>query len=117
MAVTAFDEMNGIGPSDPAAVRDAYGQLKAWLDATPPEHFNTRRSQAELLFRRNGITFAVCGDNETTGRLIPCDINPRVITKPEWSFLERGLKRRVTAINLFLKDIYGAQECIKAGII
>ncbi|MBA9062930.1 putative circularly permuted ATP-grasp superfamily protein [Methylobacterium fujisawaense] len=117
MAVTAFDEMNGIGASDPAAVRDAYGQLKAWLESTPPEHFNTRRSQAELLFRRIGITFAVYGDNESTERLIPFDIIPRVITKPEWAFLERGLKQRVTAINLFLKDIYGAQECIKAGII
>jgi uncharacterized circularly permuted ATP-grasp superfamily protein len=119
MAVTAFDEMNGIvtGAADPAAVRDAYGQLKAWLDTTPPEHFNTRRSQAELLFRRIGITFAVYGDNESTERLIPFDIIPRVITKPEWAFLERGLKQRVTAINLFLKDVYGAQECIKAGII
>ena len=119
MAVTAFDEMNGLGTgaADPAAVRDAYGQLKAWLDSTPPEHFNTRRSQAELLFRRIGITFAVYGDNESTERLIPFDIIPRVITKPEWAFLERGLTQRVTAINLFLKDIYGAQECIKAGII
>ncbi|URD39308.1 circularly permuted type 2 ATP-grasp protein [Methylobacterium tardum] len=119
MAVTAFGEMNGFGASaaDPTAVRDAYGQLKAWLDSTPPEHFNTRRSQAELLFRRIGITFAVYGDNESTERLIPFDIIPRVITKPEWGFLERGLKQRVTAINLFLKDIYGAQECIKAGII
>src|SRR3712207_7173127 len=53
---------------------------------------------------------------ETSERLIPFDIIPRVLTKPEWSFLERGLKQRVTALNAFLADIYGPQECIKAGI-
>ena len=119
MAGTAFDEMTGFDGSmaDPATIRNAYGALKTWLDQTPSDQFNTRRSQAELLFRRIGITFAVYGDNESTERLIPFDIIPRVLTKPEWEFLERGLKQRVTAINAFLGDVYGAQECIKAGII
>lgn len=119
MPLSAFDEMTGIQESglDPAAVREAYAALKTWLDNTPPEHFDTRRSQAELFFRRIGITFAVYGDNESTERLIPFDIIPRVLTKPEWSFLERGLKQRVTALNMFLADIYGPQDCIKAGII
>ncbi len=119
MALTAFDEMSGggSGQPEPASVREAYDILKAWLDKTPPEHFNTRRSQAEMLFRRIGITFAVYGANESTERLIPFDIIPRVLTKPEWDFLERGLKQRVTALNAFINDIYGAEECIKAGII
>ena len=53
MAVAAFDEMNGLvgAATDPGSLREAYGRLKTWLDTTPPEHFNTRRSQAELLFR------------------------------------------------------------------
>ena len=89
MAFAAFDEMTGMGGlADPASLREAYGRLKTWLDTTPPEHFNTRRSQAELLFRRIGITFAVYGDTESTERLIPFDIIPRVITKrngPSWS--------------------------------
>ncbi|MBY0299906.1 MAG: circularly permuted type 2 ATP-grasp protein [Methylobacterium sp.] len=119
MPLSAFDEMNGIRESgaDQAEIRGAYAALKHWLDSTPPEHFNTRRSQAELFFRRIGITFAVYGDNESTERLIPFDIIPRVLTKPEWGFLERGLKQRVTALNLFLADVYGPQECIKAGVI
>ncbi|WP_430910775.1 circularly permuted type 2 ATP-grasp protein [Methylobacterium sp. sgz302541] len=119
MAGVAFDEMTGfeVDTSNPAAVRDAYAALKSWLDATPADQFNTRRSQAELLFRRIGITFAVYGETDSTERLIPFDIIPRVLTKPEWDFLERGLKQRVTAINAFLSDVYGAQECIKAGII
>ena len=115
MAVTAFDEMNGGGPD--AGVRSAYSGLSEWLKDQTPDFFDTRRSQAELFFRRVGITFAVYGENETSERLIPFDIIPRVLTKGEWSFLERGLRQRVTALNAFLADIYGPQECIKAGII
>ena len=98
-------------------VRPGYARLKEWLETCPPEFFDTRRSQAELLFRRIGITFAVYGDNQSTERLIPFDIIPRVLTKSEWSRLECGLRQRVTALNAFLCDIYGAQECIKAGIV
>ncbi len=103
MPLSAFNEMTGAQESglDPAVVREAYAALKTWLDTTPPEQFDTRRSQAELFFRRIGITFAVYGDNESTERLIPFDIIPRVLTKPEWGFLERGLKQRVTALNMF----------------
>jgi uncharacterized circularly permuted ATP-grasp superfamily protein len=110
-----FDEMTGAarGPE----VRAAYTDLQRWLDETPPEIFDARRSQAELFFRRIGITFAVYGSNESTERLIPFDIIPRVITKAEWSDLERGLRQRATALNAFLADVYGRQECIKAGIV
>ena len=114
MGALAFDEMSG---SDGASTRSAYQSLSQWLQEQPSEFFETRRSQAELFFRRVGITFAVYGDNETSERLIPFDIIPRVLTKPEWSFLERGLKQRVSALNAFLADIYGPQESIKAGIV
>jgi uncharacterized circularly permuted ATP-grasp superfamily protein len=112
-----FDEMNGASGHQGDACRAAYVHLKRWLDETPPEIFDARRSQAELFFRRIGITFAVYGDNESTERLIPFDIIPRVITKTEWMALERGLRQRVTALNRFLTDIYGPQECIRAGIV
>src|SRR5687767_2584751 len=116
MARVAFDEMNGT-PNGHAAIRSAYAQLKRWLDETPPDIFDARRSQAELFFRKIGITFAVYGDNESTERLIPFDIIPRVLTMPEWAGLERGLKQRVTTLNAFLADVYGPQECIRAGVI
>jgi uncharacterized circularly permuted ATP-grasp superfamily protein len=109
----AFDEMTGSS----GEIREAYVQLKRWLDTVPPDHIALRRSQAELFFRRIGITFAVYGDAESTERLIPFDIIPRVITKPEWQRLERGLVQRVNALNAFLGDIYGARECLKAGVI
>jgi uncharacterized circularly permuted ATP-grasp superfamily protein len=112
----AFDEMNG-HTGDPPAIRAAYDRLKAWLDSTPAEVFDTRRSQAELFFRRIGITFAVYGDNESTERLIPFDIIPRVLTKAEWTTIERGLKQRVSALNALLADLYGPQESIKAGVV
>jgi uncharacterized circularly permuted ATP-grasp superfamily protein len=118
MARAAFDEMTGTPNGHaPDGVRSAYADLKQWLDTSPPEFFDTRRSQAELFFRRIGITFAVYGDNQSTERLIPFDIIPRVLTKPEWSRLERGLKQRVTALNAFLRDLYGPQDCVKAGVV
>src|SRR3954462_8178690 len=110
---SAFAEMLGAG----GAIRDAYVALKRWLDTVPPDHIALRRSQAELFFRRIGITFAVYGDAEATERLIPFDIIPRVITKPEWQILEKGLPQRVNALNAFLADVYGKRECIKAGIV
>jgi uncharacterized circularly permuted ATP-grasp superfamily protein len=116
MGRAAFDEMNGFAGDD-EALRSAYQNLKAWLDSTPSDIFDARRSQAELFFRRIGITFAVYGDNASTERLIPFDIIPRIITKPEWSRLEEGLKQRTRALNAFIGDVYGAQESIKAGIV
>ena len=117
MAQAAFDEMHGRPNGQAPTARPAYVELKRWLGETPPEVFEARRSQAELFFRRIGITFAVYGDNESTERLIPFDIIPRVLTKTEWSLVERGLTQRVNAMNAFLRDVYGPQECIRAGII
>lgn len=118
MARVAFDEMTGSLKGDPSSgVRVPYEQLQRWLEITPPDIFDARRRQAELFFRRIGITFAVYGDNESVERLIPFDIIPRVLTKAEWTLLERGLKQRVTAINAFLRDVYGPQDCIRAKII
>jgi uncharacterized circularly permuted ATP-grasp superfamily protein len=110
---SAFDEMTGTG----GEIREAYEGLKRWLDTVPADHIALRRSQAELFFRRIGITFAVYGDAEATERLIPFDIIPRVLTKAEWQRLEKGLIQRVTALNAFLADVYGARECLKAGVL
>jgi uncharacterized circularly permuted ATP-grasp superfamily protein len=112
--MTAFDEMNGVEGRE---LRAAYEGIARWLKDTPPELLATRRSQAELFFRRIGITFAVYGDEQSTERLIPFDIIPRVLTKLEWDRLEAGLRQRVTALNMFLADIYGKKECLRAGII
>ena len=109
----AFDEMT----LQDGSSRPGYEALKTWLDTTAPDLLSLRRAEAELLFRRIGITFAVYGANEGEERIIPFDIVPRILTKPEWQRLSRGLEQRVKALNAFLADIYSAGEIIKAGKI
>lgn len=111
--VVAFDEMNLAG----GGVRPAYETLAQWLKSVPEDLLQTRAREAEALFRRIGITFAVYGDAESTERLIPFDVVPRVLTYAEWARLSGGLTQRVKAINAFLNDVYGRREILKAGIV
>jgi uncharacterized circularly permuted ATP-grasp superfamily protein len=110
---SAFDEMGTAG----AVPRDAYARIHRWIDDSPPEYLQTRRAQAELFFRRIGITFAVYGDSQADERLIPFDIIPRVLSRAEWTRLERGLVQRVTALNAFLADIYNGRDILRAGLL
>jgi len=109
----AFDEMF----TPDGAVRPAYAELAKWLAATTPEQLERRRAEAELLYQRGGITFAVYGDHEGEERIIPHDIVPRVLSSQEWSQLARGLEQRVRALNMFLGDIYGRQRALSAGVV
>jgi uncharacterized circularly permuted ATP-grasp superfamily protein len=111
--VAAFDEMKEAD----GGVRPAYGELSRWLDEVPADVLDYRRREAELLFRRIGITFAVYGEADAQERLIPFDVIPRIMSGAEWRRLEKGLSQRVTALNLFLKDIYGAREILRAGVV
>ncbi|MEM0906083.1 MAG: circularly permuted type 2 ATP-grasp protein [Pseudomonadota bacterium] len=108
-----FDEM---GTAD-GPIRDGYQQIARWLEATTAEQLRARSREAELLFRRIGITFAVYGQSEGEERIIPFDIVPRVLTSAEWTRLSAGLEQRVKALNLFLGDIYGEGEILRAGLI
>src|SRR5246500_2033913 len=112
MAV-AFDEMNGLGGD----LRSAYQELSRWLKETPPDALEYRRQEAELLFRRIGITFAVYGDADAQERLIPFDVLPRILAAAEWDLLRVGLEQRVKALNLYIKDIYGRREILKAVVV
>src|ERR1700692_3338492 len=113
--VAAFDEMTGSNGAE--TVRPAYGELARWLDEVPPDALEQRRQEAELLFRRIGITFAVYGEADAQERLIPFDVIPRIMSGAEWRFLEKGLTQRVKALNLFIKDIYGARDILRAGVV
>src|SRR4051794_13215930 len=99
------------------SVRPSYAQIRAWLDAMPIEALDVKRREAELLFRRIGITFAVYGEGGDPERLIPFDLIPRIIAADEWSRMSRGLTQRVRALNAFLSDVYGAGEILRAGKI
>jgi uncharacterized circularly permuted ATP-grasp superfamily protein len=108
-----FDEMR----TTDGSVRPTFSALAHWLEALPETHIASRRAEAEAFFRRIGITFAVYGDEEGAERLIPFDILPRILSKREWLKLRAGLEQRVTAINAFIADVYGAREIVRAGIV
>jgi uncharacterized circularly permuted ATP-grasp superfamily protein len=103
--------------ADASTVRPHYREFDSWLSGQSAQTIEQKRAEAELIFRRVGITFAVYGDNAGKERLIPFDIIPRVIDAGEWAQLQKGLVQRVTALNLFLHDIYHGQNILKAGLI
>ncbi len=102
-------------------VREHYRTYARWLSRQSAELMQARREEAEMIFRRVGITFAVYGakdeDGAGTERLIPFDLIPRIIPAREWASMEQGLVQRVNALNRFIHDVYHDQEIIKAGVI
>ena len=102
---------------DRDGVRAPYRGLESWLRDMPPELRGMKQSEAEKLFRRIGITFAVYGEGGDPDRLIPFDMFPRVFSEAEWTKLERGIKQRARALNAFLVDVYGRGEIVRAGRI
>ncbi len=117
MPVKFYDEMadakNGIRPH--------YQAFQEWQAAQTAEAVAAKRAEADLIFRRVGITFAVYGDLDSskggTERTIPFDIIPRIIPASEWQQLETGMRQRVKALNMFIHDVYHDQNILKAGIV
>ena len=98
-------------------VRAHYQPFHDWLKQQPDNFMASKREEADLIFRRVGITFAVYGDDAGTERLIPFDQIPRIIPAHEWKTLQAGLKQRVRALNMFIHDVYHEQAIIKAGVV
>jgi uncharacterized circularly permuted ATP-grasp superfamily protein len=109
----AYDEMF----DGEQSVRSHYQEFNTWLNRQSDSQMLSKREEAEIIFRRIGITFAVYGDEKGTERTIPFDQIPRIIPHQEWLVLEEGLKQRVNALNMFLHDIYHEEKILKAGII
>jgi uncharacterized circularly permuted ATP-grasp superfamily protein len=99
------------------APRPHYSAFHNWLGNQSQALMSLKRAEADLIFRRVGITFAVYGDDLGAERTIPFDEVPRIFTAKEWSDLESGLRQRVTALNHFIHDVYHDEAIIKAGII
>jgi uncharacterized circularly permuted ATP-grasp superfamily protein len=110
---TAFDEMRAVGGETRAVYRD----FSDWLTGTSHAHLTQKTREAELLFRRVGITFNVYGEEAGAERLIPFDVIPRILSANEWQRLSAGAIQRVRALNAFLHDLYHGQEIIKAAIV
>jgi len=105
--------MNGSG----GGVRVPYQAVSEWLGTQKLDDLKQKLLEAETMFRRTGITFAVYGSDDSVERLIPFDIIPRILSAAEWRRLTGGIEQRVRALNAFMYDIYHRQEIIKAGRI
>jgi uncharacterized circularly permuted ATP-grasp superfamily protein len=108
-----YDEMR----TPDGTLRPHYQPFADWLERTPPDRIAQKRGEAERIFHRVGITFAVYGEEAGTERLIPFDLVPRIIPADEWARLEAGLVQRVQTLNRFLHDIYHEQSILRAGVI
>jgi uncharacterized circularly permuted ATP-grasp superfamily protein len=109
----AFDEMFG-APGQP---RPHYAALFEQLGSAAAAELQRRQQVADRAFLHQGITFTVYGDSRGTERIFPYDLLPRIITGDEWRLLERGLTQRITALNLFLRDIYHEGRILRAGVV
>ena len=108
----AFDEMRGVAKG--RRCRAPYRAIGTWLDGQSLEDLNRKSAEAQALFRRTGITFAVYGSGDANERLIPFDIIPRVLSAAEWRRLSAGIEQRVRALNAFMYDVYHRQEILRA---
>lgn len=109
--LVAFDEML----PEKSGLRQTYAAYDRWLKQQDPARLTEKMRDAERVFRKTGITFAVYGEEEAAERLIPFDIVPRIISGSEWRRLTQGIEQRVQALNAFLDDIYHRQEILRAG--
>lgn len=111
--VESYNEMASIT----GATRSHYRRFDDWLKCQSDDVLHHKRAEADLAFRRVGITFAVYGNEAGTERLIPFDLIPRIIPAHEWQTLQSGLRQRVEALNKFVHDVYHDQDILRAGII
>ncbi|MBX3570015.1 MAG: circularly permuted type 2 ATP-grasp protein [Rhizobiaceae bacterium] len=100
---------------DTSGIRRPYSGYDSWLKDQDTARLAEKMRDAERVFRKTGITFAVYGEAEAAERLIPFDIVPRIISGQEWRKLTQGIEQRVQALNAFLDDIYHRQEILRAG--
>jgi len=108
-----WDEM--YGPN--SKIRDHYRKVIEYVSRESADDLNRKEELAKRLFMSQGITFTVYNSGEGIEKIFPFDIIPRIITASEWAFVEKGIKQRLTALNLFLKDIYNNQFIVKDGIV
>ncbi|MEY2528344.1 MAG: hypothetical protein QOJ05_434 [Verrucomicrobiota bacterium] len=108
-----FDEMF----AGPGVARPHYSKLFARFKEMDREEFERKRTLAASTFLTQGVTFTVYNDDQGTERIFPFDLLPRIIPAEEWEIVERGLVQRITALNLFLHDIYHEQNILRDGVI
>ena len=101
----------------PGVARPHYIKLFERFKEMDREEFERKRALAASTFLSQGVTFTVYNDDQGTERIFPFDLLPRIIPAGEWDTIERGLVQRITALNLFLHDIYHEQNILRDGVI
>lgn len=109
----AYDEMF----ASERQLHGHYGPLLEHFTALPSDELRRRKQAADLSFLNQGITFTVYGRDEGKEQIFPYDLLPRIITSAEWATVERGLTQRITALNMFLRDIYNEGRILEDGIV
>ena len=97
--------------------REHYRALTESLGRIPPEALARRQRAADLFFLQRGTTFTVYGERAGIDRIFPFDSVPRIIAPDEWATIEKGLKQRLRALNLFLYDLYHDQKILRDGVV
>ena len=120
--MTGFDEYNTDGFFDEmfspdGTARPAVQMLVERIENFPEGELIRRQIAAEHALLRMGITFNVYADEQGVEKIFPFDLIPRIIDANEWEWIERGLKQRIHALNLFIDDVYHAQKIIKDGVV
>ena len=110
-----FDEM--FTESSTTAVRDHYGSVRRRFASYAHEDFCKKQTAIDRAFVEHGVTFTVYSDDQGTERIFPFDPFPRVIPSDEWTLIEQGLIQRITALNLFLHDIYHEAQIVADGVV
>lgn len=103
-----------------ASKGDPHGQarrLLASIQSLPEGEMLNRQRAAEWELLQTGITFNVYGEKAGVEKIFPFDIVPRIVSAAEWRWIERGLKQRIQALNLFIDDIYHDQKILKDKVI
>src|SRR5258708_13461828 len=108
-----WDEMYGAD----ASVRNHYRKVIEYISGESADDLNKKEELAKRLFMSQGITFTVYNSGEGIEKIFPFDIIPRIITADEWAFVEKGINQPLTALNLFLKDVYNNQFIINDGLV
>src|SRR4051794_28550387 len=110
---TFFDEMFDESGKPRALARS----LVKTIADLPTDELRTRQKAAERALLQMGITFNVYGEEAGTEKIFPFDLVPRIVAAAEWSLIEKGLKQRIRALNLFIHDVYHQQRILKDKIL
>src|SRR5215210_5414867 len=107
-----WDEMFGT-----QGIRSQYARFVSAIENLPQHEMTHKDDMAKKLFMSQGITFTVYNSGEGIEKIFPFDVIPRIISNDEWREIEAGIRQRLKALNIFLKDIYHLQFIVKDGII